>query len=97
MGSIPINAMAEMLPRSKLPFSTKYGVEMTLDNHGKVWHFDHCQPLSSFNLNDPAEQRQAFHYGNLRPLPAAVNLTKSTKAPDPNDLWVGMLSPPMAA
>jgi hypothetical protein len=41
------------------------------------WHIDHIRPISSFNLADPAQQKECFHYSNLQPLWAIENLKKS--------------------
>lgn len=43
------------------------------------WHIDHIRPCASFDLSDPAQQRECFHYTNLQPLWAADNLSKSAK------------------
>ena len=51
---------------------------MTQKNHGK-WHIDHIRPISSFDLRDPLQQRQCFHYKNMQPLWAADNLKKGNK------------------
>lgn len=48
------------------------------DYTGEV-HVDHIVPCSSFNLEDPEEQRKCFHYTNLQYLPALDNLKKSDK------------------
>jgi len=45
-------------------------------NHGTIWHIDHIKPLSKFNLNDPMEQKNAFHYTNLQPLLREENIKK---------------------
>lgn len=42
-------------------------------------HVDHIIPCSSFNLEDPEEQRKCFHYTNLQYLPALDNLKKSDR------------------
>jgi hypothetical protein len=51
---------------------------MSWDNYGE-WHIDHIRPCASFDLTDPAQQRECFHYTNLQPLWAEDNLRKSDK------------------
>lgn len=51
---------------------------MTWKNHGRHgWHIDHIRPCASFDLTDPEQQKQCFHYSNLQPLWAADNIRKS--------------------
>jgi hypothetical protein len=53
---------------------------MTWDNYGKYgWHLDHIKPCSSFNLKDPEQQLQCFHWSNQQPLWAKDNLSKGAK------------------
>jgi hypothetical protein len=53
---------------------------MSWETYGqKGWHIDHIRPCASFDLSDPEQQRQCFHYSNLQPLWAAENLSKSDK------------------
>ena len=40
------------------------------------WNIDHRKPLVSFDLSDPIQQKQAFHYTNLQPLWWEDNMTK---------------------
>ncbi len=42
-------------------------------------HIDHIRPCASFDLTDPEQQRECFHYTNLQPLWAEDNLRKSDK------------------
>lgn len=49
---------------------------MSWENYGLVWHVDHKRPCNTFDLNDPVQQRQCFHWSNLQPLFAQENLTK---------------------
>ena len=49
---------------------------MTCENYGPVWHVDHMMPCASFDLIDPEQQRQCFHYTNLQPLWGPENISK---------------------
>lgn len=53
---------------------------MSWDNYGKDgWHVDHKRPCASFDLSDPDQKRQCFHYTNLQPLWWWDNIAKSDK------------------
>lgn len=47
----------------------------------RQWHIDHIIPCSAFDLTDPAQQRVAFHYTNLRPVWSSENQRKHAKVP----------------
>lgn len=49
---------------------------MTWDLVGKEIHLDHIRPVSSYDLTDPVQQRQCFHYTNYQPMWAKDNLQK---------------------
>ena len=51
---------------------------MTHDNYGE-WHIDHIKPIASFDLSDPEQEQECFHYTNLQPLWAEDNLSKGHK------------------
>jgi len=53
---------------------------MSWSNYGK-WHIDHHIPCVEFDLRDPDQQRQCFHYSNLRPLWGLDNISKNAKRP----------------
>lgn len=44
-----------------------------------LFHIDHIRPCSSFDLTDPQQQAQCFHYTNLQPLWSKENLSKGAK------------------
>jgi hypothetical protein len=64
---------------------------MTWENYGSAWHVDHIIPLAAYDLTDPAQQREAFHYTNLQPLWASANMAKSDTV-EGEDIVLGMLA-----
>jgi hypothetical protein len=52
---------------------------MTWDNYGPDWHVDHIRPCASFDLTDPKQQEECFHYTNLRPLEASRNMSEGAR------------------
>jgi hypothetical protein len=57
---------------------SKFVGGMTKENYGK-WHIDHIIPCTKFNLTDPGQQKECFHYTNLQPLWAEENFKKGIK------------------
>ncbi len=65
-----------------------WGNGMSWENYGRCkqtgrnsgWEIDHIRPCASFDLTDPEQQKQCFHYTNLQPLWASKNASK-------NDRW----------
>jgi hypothetical protein len=51
---------------------------MTWNNRAE-WHLDHKLPCASFDLTDPAQQLECFHYSNIQPLWGRENQRKSAK------------------
>lgn len=51
----------------------------TINDVGQTLHIDHVIPLSSFNLLDEEQLREACNWINLQPLEAAKNRRKSNK------------------
>lgn len=58
----------------------KFKDGMTWENYGvHGWHIDHIRPCKSFDLTDPEQQKECFHYTNLQPLWWWENLEKGGK------------------
>jgi hypothetical protein len=58
----------------------KFSPGMTWKNYGRSgWGIDHIKPLRSFDLTDPRQQKQAFHYLNTQPLWTADNIRKGSR------------------
>lgn len=56
---------------------------MSWENYSyKGWHLDHIKPVNTFDLTDPEQQKQCFHYTNLRPLWAKDNMTRPRNGSD---------------
>lgn len=62
----------------KMRLATMFEQGMSWDNYGE-WHIDHIIPIDSFDLIDPAQQRECFHFSNLQPLWAEDNRSKGAK------------------
>ena len=58
-------------------------IEMTWDNI----HIDHIKPVSSFNLDDEDEFLNCCNYTNLQPLLAKINLNKSCKWSEKDEIF----------
>jgi len=77
---------AESWPQVHQWIESKFEEGMSWSNHGAIkgndkdkWHIDHKKPLASFNLSDPEQLKEAFHYQNLQPLWGPHNLSKGKK------------------
>lgn len=62
----------------KKHLESKFKSGMNWNNYGQ-WHIDHKNPIVTYNLSNPQEQKRCFHYTNLQPLWAEENLKKSKK------------------
>jgi hypothetical protein len=62
----------------KVYLESKFKDGMSWDNYGKNgWHVDHITPCARYDLSDPEQQKQCFHYTNLQPLWAIENFVKN--------------------
>lgn len=62
----------------KLHLEKKFTIGMSWNTYG-MWHLDHIRPCASFNLSDPVQLAECFHFTNFQPLWAADNLQKGSK------------------
>jgi hypothetical protein len=72
--------------------SKKFEPGMTWENYSKdSWHIDHIKPCNTFDLTDPEQQKECFHYSNLRPLWSKENLSRpkdGSDLPVPLNLYI---------
>ncbi len=60
--------------------SSLFTVGMSWSTYGyRGWHIDHIIPCASFNLSDPVQQKECFHYTNLQPLWWRDNISKGSR------------------
>jgi hypothetical protein len=53
---------------------------MSWENYARdTWHIDHIKPCDRFDLSDPAQQRECFHWTNLRAYPAFDNMSEGAR------------------
>jgi hypothetical protein len=58
---------------------------MSWDNYNhSTWHVDHIKPVNTFDLTDIEQQKECFHYTNLRPLWSKDNLSRPKDGTDLN-------------
>jgi len=75
-----IDSLGCSVSELKQHLESKFQFNMTWANYGFYgWHIDHIKPLSSFDLSDPEQFKQACHYTNLQPLWATDNLRKGNR------------------
>lgn len=52
---------------------------MNWSNHGSVWHVDHVNPISNFDMLKEEDQLKAFNWTNTQALDKIENITKNNK------------------
>ena len=82
-GIVKSNHTLEMIGCSAIELKdyieSKFQDGMSWENYGREgWHVDHIRPCASFDLSDPKQQEECFHYKNLQPLWAKDNLSKGS-------------------
>ena len=59
---------------------------MTWENYGE-WHIDHRKPCASFDLTKEEEQKMCFHFTNLQPMWASMNISKGKAFDEASFEW----------
>ncbi len=67
----------------KTHLAKRFDKRMNWNNYGSHWHIDHIVPCARFDLQRADEQVRCFHYSNLQPLQADVNLSKGDRLDHP--------------
>lgn len=62
------------IPELKAYLENRFLPTMSWDNYGSLWHIDHIKPCASYDLTDPKQQAECFHYTNLQPLFAKTTI-----------------------
>lgn len=83
-GSRAIDFIGCSIDDLKLHLEKQFVDGMNWENYGD-WHVDHIRPCCSFDLTDPEQQRECFHYTNLQPLWATDNLSKGGRYESPRN------------
>jgi hypothetical protein len=53
----------------------QFDSKMNWNNYGtRGWHMDHIKPVRDFDLCDPKQVLECFHYTNIRPLWGHINM-----------------------
>jgi len=60
-------------------FTKCFTGEMTLDNHGSLWHIDHVIPVNTFDLTNQNDIVLCFGWYNTMPLLGSENMSKHDK------------------
>lgn len=69
------------IPDFRAHIASLFKPEWSWENYGRIWELDHIKPCASFDLTDPAQQRQCFHWTNYQPLSIFDNRSKGAKWP----------------
>lgn len=78
--SSTLNMLGCSIEKLRKHLESQFTEGMSWDNYGLYgWHVDHIMPCASFDMTDPEQQKECFHYTNLQPLWAEDNLRKSDR------------------
>jgi hypothetical protein len=60
----------------KLYLEKQFDENMNWENYGTYWEIDHKKELYRFDLSNPIQQKEAFHFTNTQPLSIEENRKK---------------------
>jgi len=60
----------------KKHLESQFQPEMNWENYGTYWWIEHKKACCLYNLIDPNQQKECFHWTNLSVLPATENIIK---------------------
>lgn len=60
----------------KIYLQSKFDGKMSWENYGTYWEIDHIKPCALFDLRNPSEQMECFHYTNMQPMETSKNRSK---------------------
>ena len=65
--------------REWIEYNLKFTPELTWQNYGTVWHYDHVIPCKHFNMLEESHKKYCFNWRNLTPMEKYANQSKSNK------------------
>lgn len=74
------------LEQFKKHLELQFKDNMKWENYGSLWHIDHCIPCAHFDLTIPEQQKECFHYTNMKPMLASLNVAKGARYAEPKIL-----------
>lgn len=57
----------------------QFDENMSWENYGMYWHFDHVKPCASYDLSIEKNVQECFNWKNIRPCEAKMNMSKNSK------------------
>jgi len=67
------------LSEFKMHIENQFKPGWTWDNWGTLWEIDHIKPCAKFDLENPEQVKECFHFSNQRPLGKFENRSKGSK------------------
>lgn len=71
-----INLVGCSIKECRLYIENQFLPVFNWGNWGEIWEIDHIIPISKFDLTDLEQQKQCFHYTNLKPRFKTTELAK---------------------